>query len=404
MLAKTWHFLLKIRQTIRILLECMPETNSVGLGPGSKNKGYNVQCPGHADCSANYSKTVPFSEFVAGEELGKQAIAQRILISHVTTDGDGRSADGVAEAFSLVDPLLTVARQDDPAHLGQTQFRRCLKTVFSPNMFGEESTLSAEEKKLRHKLFSLDIKSRCHCIFERLFSYYNGNVTAISKRLELCVENMLNCYSGNHSKCARSHVCCSGGKTNNWFCTSYYLKNLGISNLVLTRNDKALLTDIIDLKLSVEGVKSLHLHSNTNKNEAANRSVSVSLPKNVNFSRNFSARVHSTAHRINLGTGDSLIQKLEFVGAPISKGGAVAKSVAGMQVQSQYHKKYSKRKDVKKRCSKSKDNEIKEYLKVKLFKKNPIHTYAKAQLHRKPKSSLPEKCKAPSADHEYAKK
>ncbi len=152
-------------------------------GAWLKNKGYDITCPGHADCSANYSQVAPFSEFEAGKELGKQAIAQRIVISHVTTDGDGRSADGVAESFSLVSPLLTVTRQDDPTHLGQTQFRRCLKAVFSPNMFGDERTLSAEEKKIRHKLFSLDIKSRWHCVFEKLFSLYNGNVTAISKCL-----------------------------------------------------------------------------------------------------------------------------------------------------------------------------------------------------------------------------
>ena len=304
----------------------------------------------------------------------------------------------------MVSPLLTVERQEDPTHLGQSQLRRGLKASFSPDVFGLESTMTAEEKKQRHKLFALDIKSRCHLVFQHLFENFNGDVKAITRKLPSCVSAMIQCYEGDHNKCARKHICCRGGKSQNWFFQSYYLKHSGMAKLEFTDHDKAIIRDIIDLKLSVEGVNAMKLRTSTNKNESAHRSVSVSLPKNVNFSRNFQSRVHSTAHRLNLGQGESLLTKLEYVNAQPSKGGAVAKSISSIQRASRYHREYKSRPSVKERKKKSKDRQIKEYLKVKLFDKNKMHTYSKAQLHRKPNKNLPKRSKAPHKDHEYSMK
>ena len=371
-------------------------------GAWLRNRGYNVTCPGHVDCTANYQAAKPFSEYCAGKDLGNKAVAQNILIEHVTTDGDGRAADGVAEAMAVVDPLVDVKRQDDPIHLGQCQFRRANRAVFSQDMFGEAASIGAEEKKQRQKLFSLDVKSRCHLIFEELFKSFNGNVRSITKQLCKTSEVMLECYSGNHKRCRRAYVCCSGGVHTNWFLKSYYLRHIGIKELNMTDADKQILLDIIELKLSIEGINAMKTHTNTNKNEASHRAVSVSLPKNVNFSRNFKGRVHSTAHRLNAGAGNSLLTKLEFVGAPVSKGGAVAQSIVGIQKQSQYHKEYQSRATVKSRKAISKDRQINDYLKDKFTPKGPQHTYSKAQLYRKPKAIVPRRSDAPHADHEYS--
>lgn len=68
--------------------------------------------------------------------------------------------------------------------------------------------------------------------------------------------------------------------------------------------------------------------------QAIHRGLSVSLPKNVNYSRNARARASSTIHRLNHGAGDSLIKKLERVSSPIKKGRYVARTVKSFQMRS----------------------------------------------------------------------
>ena len=57
--------------------------------------------------------------------------------------------------------------------------------------------------------------------------------------------------------------------------------------------------------------KKTKLNLNTNKNEAANRGLSASLPKNVTLSRNCTAQAYTAMYRMNYGIGASLLRKLE---------------------------------------------------------------------------------------------
>jgi len=69
------------------------------------------------------------------------------------------------------------------------------------------------------------------------------------------------------------------------------------------------------MKLSVEALTNIRLNTDTQKCEAANRSLSVSLPKNVNFSRNMSGRASSTIHRLNNLKGRSMQMKVASLAA-----------------------------------------------------------------------------------------
>ena len=71
------------------------------------------------------------------------------------------------------------------------------------------------------------------------------------------------------------------------------------------------------MKLSASAIEELKLGTSTQKCEAVNRSLSVSLPKNNNdFPRNVHGRLHSTIHRLNNGIVVSAEEKLEKVGVP----------------------------------------------------------------------------------------
>jgi hypothetical protein len=87
-----------------------------------------------------------------------------------------------------------------------------------------------------------------------------------------------------------------------------------VTHLNMTESDKNILLEVLKMKLSCDVVQRLQLNTNTQKCEAVNRSISVSVPKNVNYSRNFEARVHSTIHRLNNRLGSSLKTKVKHLG------------------------------------------------------------------------------------------
>lgn len=68
----------------------------------------------------------------------------------------------------------------------------------------------------------------------------------------------------------------------------------------------------------------------------------MSLPTNVNYSRNTRARASSTIHRLNHGAGDYLLKKLEAVVSPLTKRRYVAKAMKSFQMRSRYHIAYIK--------------------------------------------------------------
>ena len=73
--------------------------------------------------------------------------------------------------------------------------------------------------------------------------------------------------------------------------------------------------------------KKTKLNLNTNKNEAANRGLSASLPKNVTLSRNCTAQAYTAVYRMNYGIGASLLRKLEQSNCPVASGGHVATEI-----------------------------------------------------------------------------
>ena len=105
---------------------------------------------------------------------------------------------------------------------------------------------------------------------------------------------------------------------NNWLARSIFMTSHKISVLNVNPEDACLLLEILKIRLSVEAVRKVRFYTNTQKCEAVNRSLSVSLPKNINFSRNVFGRTASTIHRINNGTGKSVILKCKNLGVDLS--------------------------------------------------------------------------------------
>ena len=107
-----------------------------------------MTCPGgHAGCSANTHWQVPLSEYELGKSIGETLNAESAFVKYVTTDGDSRSAAGIAEAMQMLNPMWKVEHQADPTHLGQAQFRYCYNAHFSSGMIPGANHLCIQKSK-----------------------------------------------------------------------------------------------------------------------------------------------------------------------------------------------------------------------------------------------------------------
>ena len=364
-------------------------------GSWLRGLGFNVTCPGgHFGCTATSDRAQPLSERKIGEKIGEHLSLHQVLVEHVTTDGDGRSAEGIEAGLALLNPLWQVTRQADTTHLGQSQFRHAMKCNFTKAMFPGPT---ADDRKEQKKMLSLDIKNRCHAILTIMHRDYSGDIAKICHKLPKIVESTLNCYNGDCSQCRRTSIVCGGGVRNSWWKKSVYLRAYSLQKLLMTADDRHLMKAVLQMKLSEKAVKLMSMYNNTNKNEAINRGISASLPKNVTFSRNAIPRAYAAVDRLNFGLGNSLHRKLAAVGSPVTKGGLVAKSINAMQNSVEYARKYKTKHSVKARALKQKTTQIQQHYQAKSERRD---AYKKGQLDDKPKIKTRYTKKY---DHSYSK-
>ncbi len=361
-------------------------------GAWLRNKGLKVTCPGgHPDCTADLPPFAPLSEYEMGKHIGTDLGLQGVLIRYVTTDGDSRSSAGVNSALKLLHPLWNVHRLADPTHVAQSQFRKCYKAQFSAGMFHASTR---EKKREVQKVFSQDMKARCSLILKELMKLHAGDMNNVKKNLPKVLESTLSRYAGDCGMCFRHSVVCSGRITNNWWHRSLFLGTHRITDLNMDENDKVLVMELLKIKLSLSAVEQMKLYTDTQKCEATNRSLSVSLPKNVNYPRTMIGRASSTIHRINNGPGTSTIAKCQHTGVELSA--RVRHSLHQMDKETEYHKRYVKRPQVCKNQLLQYGNKIAEHLKYR-----ESHAHEQTDNQRGLLSNHTQRADNPS-DHSYA--
>ena len=282
--------------------------------------------------------------------------------------------------------------QAHPFQLCQAQLRYCYRANFSNGIF--PGAKPRDQRQEKQKGLSQDTKARCSCIIKEMVKRHAGEMTFIKKQLPHVLDATVNCYAGDCSKCRRYSYVCSGGVTNNWWNRSVFLGSYRITSLNLDKNDKKLLNDIVKMRISVSAIEEIKSGTSTQKCESVNRAISVSLPKNNDFSRNIHGRLSSTIHRLNNGLGVSLVEKLGCVGVRLSK--KTSQSLHQMQREEMYQRRYSKKVDTIKRKLQSKGRQLQEHLKFK--KTHSVQgDYRRGQLDPKPSTS-----KGENSEHSYS--
>ena len=301
-------------------------------------QGKDIQCPGHPGCTATLNRYEGLTERKAGQHIGRSIGEQGIRITHVTTDGDAKLFKGVEEVTQT-----PVQRCSDTVHLGQLQTKRAKETEWSEYLFSGCSSRTRGKKKEYANALAMDIRNRSFAILKSLHHKYKGQLTEIQKAAKDSVLAAICCYQGDCKDCPRNTTACLGtedSSESSWLLKSSLLQEHKITNLNTTATDVELMKDIFEIVLGHDNLEKTKFLSHTNHNEAANRSMSVSLPKNIKYSRALHGRVACVVDTWNYGLGEAIRRQHRRLGLNISRG--QAKVLKRLQCQSRYHKAYTR--------------------------------------------------------------
>ena len=294
-------------------------TCSQNIGKGADGVKHGGQC------SAN----LPLDASIGDEEQwAKQAVQEiqsdqegPLNIAYATTDGDSRAVHGMADAQGRpVEHLL------DTRHFGESLARAVDRLDFSANALPASTK---KDKKRIQKDLSHNVKRRCTAEFEMAYKKLNGDIDLIINKLSYAIDALIQCYSGNCSRlCAKHSFICTGKPKGRWAHT--YLPSQG-GRLDLGEEDVRILCNCVSQHLGREGVIKTKFNTNSQKVEAIHRSFTSTNPQQVTMTRNFPARIHSAVHKVNRGLANSTLRKLEYVGAPLTKGTRPCRALKRMQ-------------------------------------------------------------------------
>ena len=352
----------------------MTQSKICPIGTALMLKGENIQCPGHKGCTATINRFDSLTERAAGQQIARDLAKSGIIITQVTTDGDGKFHLGVQDVTPTV-----VERLADTTHLAQTLLRKAKSTDWSDRMFSGVKTKTA--KGLCATNLAHDIKNRSVAVLKELHKKHRGDINAIKKESVKVINAIIVCYQGDCKSCKKLTTACAGGESgNNWMTNSSLLQEYRIQCLQTTKGDVKLMKGILGLMLGKEALEKTKLLSNTQQNEAVNRSISVSLPKNTKFSRVLRGRLGCVLEVCNQGIGEAMARQWRALKLPITRGQGTF--LRRQQRKSRWKKIYNRaestRMQMRKRCT---------YMRL-----------AKRKHHPK---AAPDYCKHQLDDHNY---
>jgi hypothetical protein len=245
-------------------------------------------------------------------DVASKIAEDNIVVRTLTTDGDTKSFLGMQDFYDDLGAAWNITRQADPNHLGSSQIRRVRKASWSEGMFPGKT--NRQDRQAATAAFSKDVKSRCSKVIERLRLDGGGDITRTLGLLPDVCAATVECYSGNCSYCPHQSLVCSGtGGLGDWWYHSEFLPTHNIHWLKMTENDKDLLHAILEIRLGERAIYSVASNTSTQKCEAFNRGVLSSLPKEVNFSRNFAGRLASKTLQLNNSLESAVEAKVQQI-------------------------------------------------------------------------------------------
>lgn len=337
------------------IVECQVDSKYCS---GHSVKGQS-QTPGvgHKKCindkqhrSDKCTATMPSGDIFNEGDMARK-MAQRlkdnnkIKISHLATDSDGRAIDAVREVMDC-----DVQWQKDLSHTSKNQISAFRNVTFSKGFYGSQFTGPQIDKC--SQAAANDIASRTAVLHRALNLKCNADLSKMKAAAEDIKLGLLRCYAGDHKRCKYTPYIkdtCNGPSGKTWQVKSAYLSAQGITNFFMTSSDREYLGRVIDMKLGADALDKTYQRATTQAAESTNNSIRVGVPKNRLFKRNLQGRVNSGIHRRNEGPEKSALAKLEEAKCSLPDGSPAMLRIRAQQRRLEYSRSYRKRPSVIKR-------------------------------------------------------
>lgn len=280
------------------------------ISMATKNKLCHCKGEVHGDnCTANLAA----SDTIGNEgEYLRECISDineaGLSVRHVTLDGDSnatKEAEEILQPSNIDLDVLSCTR-----HLSNSLRKAVKNSPFSG------ATFPAKTKTVQNKLqsrFASDVMKRCNGEMAALSKIHKGNIEKMVQQASYLAETIIQCYSGDCSKCHKHSFVCTAMKP--WGRPD--LPNIYQQErqfLTLNAADKALLIEILNKRFGRKAVLKTKLNTTQNKCEGVNRGLLTSLPKHLTYSRQYPARAHAAVHRMNNLPGASLLELQKAAG------------------------------------------------------------------------------------------
>lgn len=324
----------------------------------NKTKVYTPCCSGGEPHEGHCSATIPPDYSIGDErrwatECLEDLSKQGLNVKYFTTDCDSRASSAAEDFYFSGKFTERTVHLKCGRHLASSQRKLVKRTVFSDTMFPGRTKEIRTKQRAR---FAHDIRDRVTAEVNSAHKLHKGDPNAIIRKLSYTTDAIVNCIQGDHSDCRKHSFACKGPRK------PYKFKYLNSSiKLLCSTKDLGVLRDCLLFRLSRAAVMSTRFNTSTQKTEAVNRAYSLRNPKNLTFSRNYKLRVHSTAHQVNNGHGDSMRKQCKAVGSPIVARSRVDRNLQAKQQRQQYQSVYRKTQQFKTNRSNKRINKYKLY-------------------------------------------
>jgi len=341
-------------------------------GEMARANGEEKPCPGHeGHCSCNFDadEAIGNAEKTMGERAALDLLSgpNPLAISTLICDNDGKTLDGIQETYDTLKAThharlgmeagdrcgdampstsscqeegegkrvvggdvwnegITVVKEDCYVHVSRGQRKAVFKLKLSPQIvYGMPLPSGCKKgapqlKKTRFcQVLSHALSRRCHTELVVGRARHPIDDDKFVNAVTEAKNNILDCFSGNHSKCKRVSFACKARPNDPAYkpCHLPWQKSLS-----MTDEDREQLMTAIEYKLSPKMILRQRSLRSTNKCEAHHLRTHKSLPKSKTFKRNAPGRAASAAHSAAVGgMGESVAKITKRLGCNLQPGG-----------------------------------------------------------------------------------
>ncbi|KAI8518173.1 hypothetical protein Bbelb_041900 [Branchiostoma belcheri] len=234
-----------------------------------------------------------------------------------------------------INPDFKIEQQDCHVHASRRQRASVFRANLSSQLLTGRADFTGKVTKEARKAFctvlSRAVASRCSGELRGARGRYLTDDSKFLGAVSDAKLNILDCFSGNHTKCFSVSFVCPCLPAGSDHKPSYLPRK---RYLLLTVEDRVELGVVLDYKLSEEkAMKQRYLRS-TNSVEAFHRCMHKSLPKSLTFKTLAEMRAYSAVHSAAVGgMGESLARLGQHFGVAPRSGGEAAQKLLQLDKQ-----------------------------------------------------------------------